>query len=192
MYFIVESEDMIRIPPPLLGEDYDKVVRELAYEKLEGRAGSLPDNPKDKYVILVVLEVEPVGDGVIVHGDGAVYQKVRYKALAYQPMLQEVVEGMVVDVLRFGAFIRFGPMDGLLHISQIMDDRIDVDEVNKRLVGKETKKSIKVGDKLRVRIVAVSLSDVNVRDSKIGLTMRQPGLGKLEWLEEERKKEESK
>jgi DNA-directed RNA polymerase subunit E' len=34
----------------------------------------------------------------------------------------------------------------------------------------------------------VDLNEKNPQDSKIGLTMRQPGLGKLEWLEEDRKK----
>lgn len=189
MYFIVESEDIIRVPPQLLGEVYDEIVRKLAYEKLEGKTGSLPDNPRDKYVILVVLDVEPIGDGIIMHGDSAVYQKVRYRALAYQPLLQEVIEGYVVDVLKFGAFVRLGPVDGLLHISQIMDDRIDIDEINKRLVGRETKESLKVGDKVRVRIVAVSLNDMSIRESRIGLTMKQPGLGKLEWIEKERKRE---
>lgn len=188
MYFIVESEDIIRVPPQLLGEDYEEVVRRLAYEKLEGKTGSLPDNPRDKYIILVILDVKPVGEGIIMHGDGAVYQKVEYRALAYQPAIQEVIEGNVVDILKFGAFVRIGPVDGLLHISQIMDDRIDIDEVNKRLIGRETKENIKSGDKLRVRIVTVSLNDMNARDSKIGLTMKQAGLGKLEWIEKNRKR----
>ena len=99
----------------------------------------------------------------------------------------EVVQGKVCEVLRFGAFVRFGPLDGLLHISQIMDDRIDIDESNNRLVGKDTKRDLRTGDIERARIVAISINEVNYRESKIGLTMRQPGLGKLEWLEEDRK-----
>ena len=34
--------------------------------------------------------------------------------------------------------------------------------------------------------MAVSINERNPRESKIGLTMRQPGLGKVEWLEEDR------
>ncbi len=41
---------------------------------------------------------------------------------------------------------------------------------------------------MRARIVALSLNERSPRESKIGLTMRQPGLGKLEWIEEDRKK----
>jgi len=194
MYLIVEQEDVIRIPPPMLGEDIDQIIEDLAREKIEGNVYSFPreevkDPAERKYIIVLILSLEKVGDGIIVPGDGAVYQKVRFKALAFHPELQEVIIGDVVDVLKFGAFIRFGPIDGLLHISQIMDDVIDVDIENKRFVGKETKRSLRIKDKVMARIVAVSINDANPRQSKIGLTMRQPGLGKLEWIEEKVKEE---
>jgi DNA-directed RNA polymerase subunit E' len=73
-----------------------------------------------------------------------------------------------------------------------MDDRIDVDDSNQRLLGKDTKRDLRVGDKVRARIVALSINERSPRESKIGLTMRQPGLGKLEWIEEERKKKGEK
>ncbi len=194
MYLIVEQEDVIRIPPPMLGEDLDAVVHDLAREKIEGNVYSFPreeikDPNESKYIIVLILSIERVGDGIIVPGDGAVYQKVRFKALAFHPEMHEVVLGDVVDVLKFGAFVRFGPMDGLLHISQIIDDAIDVDVENKRLIGREKKKTLKVKDKVLARIVALKINDSEPRQSKIGLTMRQPGLGKLEWIEEKLKEE---
>ncbi len=189
MYLIVEQEDVIRIPPPMLAEDIDQVIDELAREKIEGSVYSFPreevkDPAERKYIIVLILSLEKVDEGIIVPGDGAVYQKVRFKALAFHPELQEVVVGDVVDVLKFGAFIRFGPIDGLLHISQIMDDVIDIDLDNKRFIGRETKRSLRVKDKVMARVVALSINDANPRQSKIGLTMRQPGLGKFEWIEE--------
>ncbi len=95
--------------------------------------------------------------------------------------------------MEFGAFIGLGPLDGLLHVSQIADDYISYDEKNSRLVGKETNKAIAEGDKVRARVVAVSLNEREPRESKIGLTMRQAALGKIEWLieaREEQKKEQ--
>ncbi len=196
MYLIVEQEDVIRIPPPLLGENIDEIVESLAREKIEGSVYSFPreevkDPAERKYIIILILSLERVGDGVIVPGDGAVYQRVKFKALAFHPELQEVVLGTVVDILKFGAFVRFGPIDGLLHISQVMDDVIDIDLENKRLIGKESKRVLRVKDKLLSRVVALSINDANPRQSKIGLTMRQPGLGKLEWIEEKLKEEKS-
>ena len=181
MYMRVEREDVVRIPPNRLGEDLDALARELTRTTLEGRIGA------DKTLTLIASNIQRLGEGRIVHGDGAVYQKVKYDAVVFSPQLQEVVDGTVVEVLKFGAFVRFGPLDGLLHISQVMDDRVDVDEENQRLIGKDTKRDVRAGDRIRTRIVAVSLNERAPRESKIGLTMRQPGLGKLDWLEEDRR-----
>ena len=104
------------------------------------------------------------------------------------PELYEVVEGEVVDVVEFGVFVRLGPLDGLIHISQIMDDYVSYDPKREAIIGKETGRVIEKGDKVRARIVAVSLREARKRGSKIALTMRQPGLGKLEWIEEDKKK----
>jgi DNA-directed RNA polymerase subunit E' len=74
-----------------------------------------------------------------------------------------------------------------------MNDYVNVDADNERIVGKENKKVLKVGDTVRARIVAISLNELSARESKIGLTMRQPALGAHEWLKEpEEKKDESK
>ncbi|MCJ2554582.1 MAG: DNA-directed RNA polymerase [Thermoplasmata archaeon] len=182
MYVKVTREDVVRIPPDRLGENLDEVAKELTRTTLEGNVSG------EDGLTLLASNIKRVGDGRIVHGDGAVYQKVRFDALMFQPTMQEMVEGSVVEVLKFGAFVRFGPLDGLLHISQIMDDRVDVDEDNQRLIGKDTKRDLRLGDKTRSRIVAVSLNERNPRESKIGLTMRQAALGKLDWFEEDRRK----
>lgn len=178
MYIIAEREDVIRIPPERLREDYDAVVTKLTRQTVEGKVVG------ERSMILLATNVKPAGHGRIVHGDGAVYQNVRYDALIFRVDNQEVIEGTVCEVLKFGAFVRFGPLDGLLHISQVMDDHIDVDEGGQRLVGKETKRDIKINHRLRARVVSVSMNERNPRESKIGLTMRQPGLGRSEWLEE--------
>jgi len=77
-------------------------------------------------------------------------------------------------------------MDGLLHVSQITDDFMSYDGKNGRLMSKTGNRSLGEGDKVRARIVALSINERDPRESKIGLTMRQNALGKLEWLEEER------
>jgi DNA-directed RNA polymerase subunit E' len=53
------------------------------------------------------------------------------------------------------------------------------------LSGKESKKIVKQGDRVRARIITISTKQI--QNAKVGLTMRQPGLGKLEWLEEGKK-----
>lgn len=180
MYRIIKKRNTVRIPPEQLGGNLDKVVTKLTRATFEGRMD------KRKNLTVVATKVLREGDGRIIHSDGGVYQDVEYDALVYKPDLQEIVEGFVCEVVDFGAFIRLGPLDALLHISQIMDDHMDVDLGGGRIIGKETKRDLKLGDKVRARIVTVSLNEQNPRESKIGLTMRQPGLGKLDWLDEER------
>ncbi|MHB1931559.1 MAG: DNA-directed RNA polymerase [Thermoplasmata archaeon] len=186
MYYLDQRRDVVRIPPQRLGPELSSVLTELAQQQFEGK---LVDGQS---LTVTIRNVTPVGEGHIIHGDGGVYQEVQYEALLFKSEIQEVVEGSVVEIRKFGAFVRFGPLDGLLHVSQIMDDRVNIDEHNQRLVGTESKRDHKVGYKVRARVVSLSLSEISPRDSRIGLTMRQPGLGRLEWVQEAHKKAEEK
>ena len=179
MYYTHTREDMVRIPPDRLGENLEKVTMELARQAFEGHMG-----PDQKLVVLIT-SLKLNGDSRVVHGDGAVYQPVRIQMLLFDIRIQEVIEGLIDQVTEYGAFVRFGPLDGLLHVSQIQDDHINVDVGGQRLVGKETKRELRLEDHVRSRIVTISLNEVSPRESKIGLTMRQPGLGKLEWIAED-------
>ena len=67
----------------------------------------------------------------------------------------------------------------MIHVSQTMDDFVSFSK-DKVLSGKESKKTLKIGDKCRARIIAVSFKDIN--NPKLGLTMRQPFLGRLDWI----------
>jgi DNA-directed RNA polymerase subunit E' len=109
---------------------------------------------------------------------------VAFSLLAFYPVIQEIVEGDVVEIADFGAFVRIGPVDALLHVSQLMDDYISYDEKQGVLLGKETKRKLASGDQVRVRITAVSLGRAG-SSGKIGVTARQPFLGKLEWIKQE-------
>ena len=116
-------------------------------------------------------------------GDGASYHNVVFNAIFFKPEQQEVIDGEVIEIAEFGAFVRIGPMDGLVHVSQVTDD-------SKRgaLLAKESNKTLDEGDLVRTRIVAISLKDNSTKNTKIGLTMRQNNLGRFEWIEEAKNK----
>jgi DNA-directed RNA polymerase subunit E' len=147
---------------------------------------------KNHGIIVVADNITPVGNGIVIHGDGAMYQKVAFDALTFKPELQEVIDAVVCEIVEFGAFCHIGPLDALVHMSQIMNDYVEVDAENEIITGKEKKFVLKTGDSIRARVVAVSLNELSSRESKIGLTMRQPALGSYEWIyapiEEEKKK----
>ncbi len=182
MYMQTQARRTVRIHPSELGKDLDAIITRIAQKTFEGKLGH------DKSVTVLVTNVKRVGDGRIVHGDGAVYQDVTFDQLVFKIKDNELVEGTVVKITKFGAFVKFGPLDGLLYVSQVLDDRVDIDLENQRLVGKETGRSLSIDDRVRARIVGVELNEKNVRDSRIALTMRQPGLGKLEWIAEDANK----
>ena len=183
MYLKIRAVDVVRVPPQRMGEELPVVVREMLREKLEGRLD------KKIGMFIAILDVLEIKEGRIMIGDAGVYYETIFTVLVFRPKLQEIVEGAVVEIVEFGAFVEIGPLDGLLHISQITDEFISYDEKGAKLVTKETGRTLGETDRLRARIVAISLNERDPSDSKIGLTMRQPGLGKLEWLEEQRKKE---
>lgn len=182
----------MRVPPEEFGKPLEESVEQIlkvGYEykgRLEGGYEGKLD--KDQGTVLAVTEIKTIDDGTVIPGDGAAFHNVTFEALVFKPELHEIIDGEVVEIVEFGAFIRFGPLDGLIHVSQITDDFIIYDKKRGALVGKESNKTLEVDDRVRARVVAASLSSDKAKESKINLTMRQPGLGKFEWLEEAKKK----
>ncbi len=178
VFKLVTLEDTIRIPPEKFGEPIEKV----GYEQLKLNYEGMVDDELGYVIAVTDIKVNPVGK--IIPGDGATYHRVLFSLLTFYPIIQEVVEGEVVEIADFGAFVRIGPIDALLHVSQLMDDFISHDEKQGMLMGKETKRKLTTGDHARVRVTAVSLGRGGV-SGKIGVTARQPFLGKIEWIKKD-------
>lgn len=179
MYKILEIDDKIRVPPAKFGLPLQEAVKVSLEDKWEGIVD------KRLGVVLSVLSVDSIGEGRILPGDGAIHYKAVFKLMAYQPELHEVVKGEVIDITEFGAFVRFGPVDGMVHVSQVMNDFVSYDAKNAILMGRDSKRKLKEGDVVAARIVSVSMEKDQY---KIGLTARQAGLGALEWVEEDKKR----
>ncbi len=179
MFYKTELKDHIRVPPNMFGMKVEEAITERVKKKFEGYIS------KDFGIVIDVITILEIGEGIIIPGDGANYYFVRFDLLAYKPEMQEVVLGRIKDVADFGAFMNLGPIDGMIHISQTMDDFVSFSK-EKVLSGKESKKTLKVGDSCRAKIIAISFKDI--QNPKIGLTMRQNNLCKIEWLEEEKPK----
>jgi len=189
-------EDLIRIPPERFGEPIEKVIEDIlkvGYDYKGRREGGYEGKlDKDLGVVLAITKIREIRDGTVIAGDGAAYHNTVFSTLVFKPDLHEILDGEVVEIVEFGAFVRFGPLDGLIHVSQITDDFIIHDKKRGALIGKESNKALEVGDKVRSRVVAVSMNPDKIKDSKINLTMRQVGLGKFEWIEESREKKQEK
>ena len=176
MFYKIELKDHIRVPPNLFGLPLEEAVIKRIKTKYNGFIS------KELGIVTDVLGIKEIGEGVIIAGDGASYYEVSFELITFKPEMQEIVLGKIKDIAEFGAFINIGPIDGMIHISQTMDDFVSFSK-DKTLTGKETKRVLKVNDICRARMIAVSFKDV--LNPKLGLTMRQPGLGRLDWIKEE-------
>jgi DNA-directed RNA polymerase subunit E' len=177
--------DTVEVPPEDLADVSPALVKRLLQDELEGRMD------EEIGSVVSVVEVHEVGDGAVLPSRPGVYYEVEFDAITFDPQMQEVVDGEVVEVVNFGAFVGIGPVDGLLHVSQISDEYLAFDEENQRLASRESNRALGVGDSVRTRIVTKSIDERNPRDSKIGLTAKQVGLGHLEWLREDREESEA-
>ena len=179
MFFKVEVKDHIRVPPSLFGLSSKEAVIRRIKKKYEGYIS------KELGIVIDVSNVKEIKDGIIIAGDGASYYETIFQLLTFKPELQEVLTGKIKDIADFGAFISLGPIEGMIHVSQTMDDFVSFSK-EKVLMGKETKRTLKINDICKARVIAVSYKDLT--NPKLGLTMRQSGLGKAEWLEKEEEK----
>jgi DNA-directed RNA polymerase subunit E' len=179
MYYKSMIESVVRLPPKLFDRDLKDAILEQLKTDFEGQIS--PELGRVVYII----DVNDIEEGVLIPGDGAAYHKTTFTAINFLPENNEIIEGRVKDIAKFGAFVDFGSFEGMVHLSQAMNDFCSLTKQGS-LQGKDTKRVLKVGDKVRARIVAVSFKEVT--NPKIGLTMRQTYLGKLEWIEEDLKK----
>ncbi|MGM5480763.1 MAG: DNA-directed RNA polymerase [Nanobdellota archaeon] len=179
MFYSVKVKDHVRVPPTEFSKELDEAVIGQIKDKYSGFIS------KELGFVIDVIDLDGVEEGIIVPGDGAAYYKASFELLAYLPELHEVALGTIKDVTDFGAFVTLGPVEGMVHIGQTMNDFVSFSK-DKALAGKESGRVLKVGDKCYARISAVSFKDIT--NPKIGLTMRQAGLGKPEWAEEDLKK----
>jgi len=180
MFYLTEVEDYVRVDPKLFGLPTVEAVQ----EQLSETYSNFYDKDLGQSVALV--EVIEIGEGVIIPGDGAAYYKSTFKLLIWKPELQEFVYGKIAEITNFGAFIDMGAMRGMIHISQTMDDYVSFSDTG-ALSGKSSGRSLKAGDLCLARVVAISHKG---DDPKIGLTMRQPGLGRIDWIIEDKNKKE--
>lgn len=176
MFYKIKVKGHIRVSPHLFREDTKKAILKGLTEQFSNFIS------QELGIVIGISSIQEIKDGIIIPGDGAAYYDTLFEAITFKPEMQEAVLGSISEITDFGAFIGIGSIDGMIHISQTMDDYVSFSKTNV-LTGKESKKTVKTGDRCIARIIAISYKDP--ANPKIGLTMRQVGLGNLKWIEEE-------
>ncbi len=179
MYYLMEIEDKVCVPANFLSMDIVDATKKILRESYERRI------LKGVGLVLSIDEVDIISPGVVVPGDSSIYYTSKFNALVFNGSVNEVFESEVKEIVEFGAFASIGPLDGLLHLSQIGGEKFYYDKKSKSLTSRG-KRAIKKGDILLAKISTISMKG-SVNDTKVGLTLRSEGLGKAEWMEEDKK-----
>jgi len=175
MYQLFKIEDKIRVPPRYFTMKLNDAITELLINEYERKVD------RDLGIILSIQNVNILSEGTVIPGDGGAYFGIEFDALTYLPEVNEIVESEVTEIVEFGAFLGLGPIEGLVHLSQITNDFLTYNRRVPSFIGKESKKTLKKGDTVLAKVSTVSLKN-NIHDVKVGLTMRPEGLGKEEWI----------
>ena len=183
MFYETDLKTYVRVPPMSFSENRKEAILKELNKKFEGFIS------QEVGAVVAVSSIKNVGEGIIIPGDGAAYYETTFTVFTFKPELQEIVVGRITDITEFGAFIEMGPIDGMIHVSQTMDDYVSYNKSG-TLTGKQSKHVLRANDICRARIIAVSYKEQH--NPKIGLTMRQHRLGSLHYIEEELKEQGKK
>ena len=116
MYEKLKIKSRIRIPPALFGRDIKEAIRESVKNDFEGQLDA------EHGLLLSFININKIGDGIIIPGDGAIYYDTEFEMVSYKAVPQELVEGEITEITETGAFAKIGPIEGLIHKSQVTDD----------------------------------------------------------------------
>lgn len=173
MFYKVTLKDYVDLSPDLFDGDLNESVKEQLTRNYSDKT------TEDFGLVITIVDVLSVGRGFKLPEDASRHYVVEFSVITYKPDLHEVVEGEVSSVTNFGVFVNLGVIDGLVHLSQTMTDQVSFSKTGS-IQGSQTGQTLKTGDMARASVVAVSFKDI--RNVKVGLTMRQPGLGAWDWL----------
>jgi ribonuclease R len=75
-----------------------------------------------------------------------------------QGKIGQEFDGFIAGVTGFGCFVELSEVfvEGLVHLSTLVDDLYSFDEKNHALIGRRSGKVLRIGDPARVRVVAVN------------------------------------
>lgn len=122
----------MRIDPDMIG-------------KVIGKGGETIQGMTKEFGVEIDISDEGVVTITAPTQEGGEKAKAKIQQLTYIPKVGDVFDGTVVKIMEFGAFIELVPgTDGMCHISELSDKRVNrVEDV------------VKMGDKLKVKLMAI-------------------------------------
>ncbi|MCG6213956.1 ribonuclease R [Vibrio furnissii] len=97
-----------------------------------------------------------------------------------QDHVGEELEGVIANVTGFGFFVRLTELhiDGLVHISTLANDYYQFDPIGQRLIGESFGAIYRLGDVVKVKVLAVNLDDRQIDFELVETSRKLRGEGK--------------
>lgn len=172
MFYKTKVKDYVDLSPDLFEGDLQENIKEQILRNYADKT------TEDLGLVITVGGVDSIGEGFKLPEDASRHYVVEFTLITFKPELHEVIKGEVTSVTNFGIFVSMGVIEGLVHLSQTMVDQVSFSNTGV-IQGSETGQILKAGMDVKASVAAISFKDM--RNVKVGLTMRQPGLGALEW-----------
>lgn len=99
-----------------------------------------------------------------------------------QDHVGEELDGVIANVTGFGFFVRLSDfhIDGLVHISSLANDYYQFDPMGQRLVGESSGLIYRLGDSVKVKVLAVNLDSRQIDFEIVGSNRPVRGKGKTD------------
>ncbi|NVC63330.1 ribonuclease R [Vibrio sp. 05-20-BW147] len=97
-----------------------------------------------------------------------------------QDHVGDELDGVIANVTSFGFFVRLTELhiDGLVHISTLANDYYQFDPIGQRLIGESFGHIYRLGDAVKVKVLAVNLNDKQIDFELVGTSRKLRGEGK--------------
>ncbi len=93
------------------------------------------------------------------------------KAEYMTQFIDEEFEGIISSVTKWGMYVELpNTVEGLVHVNDLTDDYYEFDEDNLALIGRRTKTVYKIGDKVKVIVLAASKEERTIDFQLVGMS----------------------
>jgi len=161
MFFRVTLTADLTLMPKDMGRRLDQLVEERLRETYEGKI-----NGENGYVVIVLKVMDDwKGSGVLEETYGAARYKIKFDALVFRPFKNEVVDGIVTDVVEHGFFCQIGPVKrAFVSRHQMPPDIKEFNMEQSKWISDDRTVEIKRGASIRLRIMEarLDLADITV------------------------------
>ncbi len=127
------------------------------------RQGKLSESEHEKLTAFVAKAAKQSSDREQLATEAERAVEAVKKTLFMQDKVGEEYDGFISGVVSFGFFVELGnTVEGLVHMSSLDDDYYEFDPDTYALYGRKTKRRLRLGDPVRVRVEKVNTADWTV------------------------------